>query len=74
MSELSAEFWAYANREAELIDDSGWHHPPPPGTVKMTCDQCTLWFSSRGGLTTCPICIADPEKRKRRFLRIRVAG
>jgi hypothetical protein len=64
------EFRDGAIREAD-VDTSGWDHPPPPGTVKMTCDQCTLWFSSRGN-STCPICVADPEKkRKRRYLQKR---
>jgi rubrerythrin len=51
-----------------IVDDSGWDHPPPRGTVKLRCNECSLWFSSRGS-ETCPICEADPVKRKFRFVR-----
>lgn len=45
-------------------DNSGWNHPPPTGATKLKCDRCAMWFSSWGGLTTCPICVSDPRPRR----------
>ncbi len=50
-------FAAMLETEAKRIEDEGdWGHPPPAGTVKLRCIDCGLWFSSREGRVTCPIC------------------